>query len=102
MSDEPRGERDMTDEPAAYDEMLKKIEHDGRERAKKPGQPIRKCATGKIPFSTPELAERSLKALKREGRTVRKRQKTLNVYQCRSCGQYHVGHKRPRRKPPHG
>lgn len=47
------------------------------------------CPTGKIRHKTPEGAAIHMAALIAKDGSIR-----MNVYPCRSCGGWHVGHKR--------
>lgn len=55
-----------------------------------------RCPTGKLGHRTVQLALEHLEHLKKVSPRgfSRKRVKTLDVYFCRRCGKWHVGHKR--------
>lgn len=55
------------------------------------------CVTGKIPYPSADVAQATIDDMKRRGhRGGRKRDKLLQVYQCRSCPALHIGHTKRR------
>ena len=54
----------------------------------------RRCPTGKVPHPTQESAQWHIDDLIRQKKAPPKSRRRLNVYMCRHCGSYHVGHRR--------
>jgi hypothetical protein len=53
-----------------------------------------RCATGKVMYADEPAAVNRMAILKELSKEPLRRLKRLDVYRCRTCGAWHVGHRR--------